>query len=222
MSKRAQVDRALILATLAETGNQLETARRLGVHRNTVFRVAHEGDGKCVRCRRPAPEGQKQCDDCLAWTRENMRQRRIHGQATGTCTVCGKPLSPTSAKHCPEHQARVNETARERRSRLTGEAREDALAQGRRWNRKQLYGTGANEAWDRDNGCCALCGTAYERKWSIEVHHIDGNHENTVAENMVLLCVPCHKLVHALLACRQPVRVIEWVRSNYDSFCRPS
>ena len=45
---------------------------------------------------------------------------------------------------------------------------------------------------------CAKCGwgelNQYTNKIPLEVEHIDGNYENNVEENLILLCPNCHSL----------------------------
>lgn len=60
------------------------------------------------------------------------------------------------------------------------------------------YGTGKVNYRSKFDGAkmkCARCG--YEEfSCSVEVHHIDGNHNNDVAENLQLLCANCHRGWH--------------------------
>lgn len=46
----------------------------------------------------------------------------------------------------------------------------------------------------RDNNRCCVCLTS-ER---IQIHHRDGHTENNSPENLMLLCEPCHKGIHAV------------------------
>jgi hypothetical protein len=42
---------------------------------------------------------------------------------------------------------------------------------------------------------CGKCGYSGPR-WQFEVHHRDLNRRNNVSENLVVLCIPCHRLEH--------------------------
>ena len=48
---------------------------------------------------------------------------------------------------------------------------------------------------ERNNGCCRLCRQRYKR---LHIHHIDENHRNNTIDNLVSLCVKCHKKLHDL------------------------
>lgn len=51
--------------------------------------------------------------------------------------------------------------------------------------------------WSRDNNTCQICGTQVSRKGVFgHVHHIDGNKDNNVDNNLILLCVYCHSKIH--------------------------
>lgn len=44
---------------------------------------------------------------------------------------------------------------------------------------------------------CIMCGATENYKgYQLSVHHIDGNHENNVFENLVWMCESCHQYVH--------------------------
>lgn len=50
------------------------------------------------------------------------------------------------------------------------------------------------------DGQCARCGWAEVNQFSqsspLEINHIDGNAQNTVEENLILLCPNCHSLTN--------------------------
>ena len=50
---------------------------------------------------------------------------------------------------------------------------------------------------------CKFCGTSK----SIQVHHIDGNHDNNTPSNRVRLCQRCHSLVHKYLGVADPEEI---------------
>lgn len=45
---------------------------------------------------------------------------------------------------------------------------------------------------------CEKCGVIAENKIQIDGHHIDGNHGNNEADNILSLCANCHRLHHFL------------------------
>lgn len=54
----------------------------------------------------------------------------------------------------------------------------------------------------RDNYTCQDCGkTQKEINQTLEVHHIDGDDENNVDENMITLCKSCHTKTRKGLKC---------------------
>ncbi len=61
-----------------------------------------------------------------------------------------------------------------------------------------------NEVYERDNGCCRLCG-----KLNIELHHIyyRSERKDLIDEpsNCIMLCFDCHKLVHSNKKQYQPI-----------------
>lgn len=50
-----------------------------------------------------------------------------------------------------------------------------------------------NKIWERDNYSCRACKKDLRFSKNGEIHHIDGQPENCVDENLILLCVDCHK-----------------------------
>ena len=49
----------------------------------------------------------------------------------------------------------------------------------------------------RDNHRCFICGAHEDiEKNAISTHHIDGNCENDVVDNVICVCDRCHGMVH--------------------------
>lgn len=44
---------------------------------------------------------------------------------------------------------------------------------------------------------CERCGFVPEVKCQLDVHHIDGNHENNAKWNLATVCANCHRLIHS-------------------------
>jgi len=46
---------------------------------------------------------------------------------------------------------------------------------------------------DRNAGVCCVC----KQRWiGVQLHHIDGDHSNTIDENLAVLCVKDHDAHH--------------------------
>jgi hypothetical protein len=50
---------------------------------------------------------------------------------------------------------------------------------------------------DRDNHSCQICGKSVYKSRYGHVHHINGNKQDNDINNLILLCVNCHCLVHS-------------------------
>lgn len=46
------------------------------------------------------------------------------------------------------------------------------------------------------NNICKRCGFIPEDKCQLDVHHLDGNHNNNDPNNLQTLCANCHRLMH--------------------------
>lgn len=61
----------------------------------------------------------------------------------------------------------------------------------RRWtNANRKYRPSIN----RDR--CSRCGFVPEDQCQIDIHHLDGNHENNDPSNLAAICANCHRLIH--------------------------
>ena len=49
---------------------------------------------------------------------------------------------------------------------------------------------------DRDGHVCRICGADQDEE-VLHVHHVDYDRSNNRARNLVTLCQPCHKMIHA-------------------------
>lgn len=60
---------------------------------------------------------------------------------------------------------------------------------------------------DRDRHKCVICGKPEDlSKNKISTHHIDGNRENDVINNLITVCDKCHADLHKHLNKKQSVR----------------
>ena len=111
------------------------------------------------------------------------------------CEECGTAFTPSKQnwkkkKFC-SHSCVSRVAARAWRKRNPGA---DRLRQ-----QKARWGGNWFAAYERDNGCCGICGKGDRR---IEIHHIDGTGEdaspNHELENLIVLCTNCHRQMHEL------------------------
>jgi len=49
----------------------------------------------------------------------------------------------------------------------------------------------------RDGFCCKICGCDLYKSSKSRVHHIDGNKKNQDLDNLILVCISCHSLIHS-------------------------
>ena len=130
------------------------------------------------------------------------------------CLQCNQPLSPNSRTYCELHRQMASRNARNKRNRDKAKDPEGFLAKQRADNRRQKYGEGANHLWDSTQGACQICATPY-RKRGNHIHHIDHDATNNTPDNLVVVCVRCHQLIHALRNHSNPALVIAWVQKTY-------
>ena len=43
---------------------------------------------------------------------------------------------------------------------------------------------------------CVICGKKYDDPDDFQIHHVNGDRSKTTTDNLVLLCLSCHKKVH--------------------------
>lgn len=49
----------------------------------------------------------------------------------------------------------------------------------------------------RSNCECEVCNQSFKGMENIlQIHHIDGDRENTIEENLIHLCPNCHSIIH--------------------------
>ena len=217
MPGKRTIDHDLVIRVYHETDcNQRETAKRLGIHDNTVQEIRRRAEGKCIRCARPLDDSAYlQCSACREYGASFAKQRRVRQKANGICIQCEQPIAPGGESYCVHHMEQMRAKGTVQRKRDRERMGEDAyLERLRRRNRKLIYGDAAVEIFDEHDGSCALCGKEYSKR-GIHIHHIDGDHGNQTKENMIPLCVRCHKLVHELLYHPNPALVLAWAKSTY-------
>lgn len=148
----------------------------------------HEKDSVCKTCNTKIFGGKKFCNQSCAAIFNNAIPGRRQNK-TNPCPNCNKPTQ--NAKFCCRKcqssfyfNKKVNDWLQ---GLTTGNVSPDSVASFvKRW------------LWDRAGGKCEQCGwskvNVYTGKIPLSVHHKDGNYENTVPNNLELLCGCCHSL----------------------------
>lgn len=131
---------------------------------------------------------------------------QINGEAKvirdyGNCVYCGKPLTH-KGKYCNNKCKGKHESSVKYNNEIS------------LWKEGKLdktYNTIGNVIKSikkylliKYDNKCAICGwceiNKYTGKSPLEVHHIDGNWENNVEENLIILCPNCHSLTKSYKA----------------------
>jgi 5-methylcytosine-specific restriction endonuclease McrA len=214
--KRYSADEVIALYT--ELGVVNEVARQLGANKDTIRKILRRHQGMCKSCVNAILPGHVLCDECLEKQRTRRRAHREKRKREGVCIQCDQPREPPSRLYCAQHRLEhldrnVAYNERQRQKRGTSHPGKQSDGAHRRYLRYK-YGLDGIAAWERDNGKCAAC-NATRDDVSIVIHHIDGNHDNSVLENMVCLCFRCHKLTHLLIEHPVPMTMLKWLRSTY-------
>jgi hypothetical protein len=63
----------------------------------------------------------------------------------------------------------------------------------RKWITANKYSDSLNRFVVQVVGHCVLCG--FNNKEALEIHHIDGNHNNNSWNNIPVICANCHTLI---------------------------
>ena len=68
----------------------------------------------------------------------------------------------------------------------------------RKRNDNKLYAVTRKQAFERDNGCCVICGSSC----GLQCHHIVFRSQLGTSElsNLACLCRPCHDAAHGVNA----------------------
>ena len=110
------------------------------------------------------------CSKSCAATHNNRGKRR-HGNEPKKCMLCGKPIPRVKGEVCKK----CNVTYRVKYGKPTHKTVRTYLLQTREYK----------------CNCCGLeewCG----HKIPLELHYIDGNHDNNEETNLELVCPNCH------------------------------
>lgn len=138
---------------------------------------------RCIECNAETTNP-KFCGRSCSVTFHN-RGRNRHGTEIGDCVHCGKKLNRSAKKYCSR----------------------DCMHEHRWQEQKLLIERGEADCSERlykkylievRGECCEVCGWAEVHsttgKVPIEMHHVDGDSNNNLLENLQLLCPNHHSL----------------------------
>lgn len=82
----------------------------------------------------------------------------------------------------------------------------------RKRNDNKLYAVTRKQAFERDNGCCVICGSS----WGLQCHHIVFRSQLGTSElsNLACLCRPCHDAAHGVKAKEIRIKLKEIINGN--------
>lgn len=211
-----KLDHELVIATYNELGGNRATARALGISENTVLQIRRITNGMCRSCGQPREDlSFTKCDVCREKYAKLAVNRRKQRKNNGICVQCNNPQSSRSDSYCDYHLEHFRLKARNDRKVMRKRLGEKAYKNRQRIDRiRSSYGTAAVDALAETEHSCSICGEPYKPRM-IHIHHIDTDHNNNDPDNLVPLCVRCHKLVHELIKHSDPGSVINWVSQTY-------
>lgn len=78
----------------------------------------------------------------------------------------------------------------------------------------KLYAVTRKQAYERDNGCCVICGSS----WGLQCHHIVFRSQGGLSElrNLACLCLQCHNQAHGVFAKEIRKHLLEVVKERTD------
>ena len=82
----------------------------------------------------------------------------------------------------------------------------------------KLYAMTRKQAYERDNGCCVICGSS----WGLQCHHIVFRSQGGLSElrNLACLCMQCHNQAHGVFAKEIRKHLLEVVKERTDEYER--
>ncbi len=82
----------------------------------------------------------------------------------------------------------------------------------------KLYAVTRKQAYERDNGCCVICGSS----WGLQCHHIVFRSQGGLSElrNLACLCLQCHNQAHGVFAKEIRKHLLEVVKERTDEYER--
>jgi len=122
---------------------------------------------------------------CSAKCKNYYYNRNSKGKKN-CCIDCGKPINLNSQR-CKECALKNRDLSGSKNGRWKG-----GVSEG--------YQIKIYKGVLEDNGVntkvCAKCGKPEDQVKRIEIHHIDGNHQNNKFSNLQALCTKCHHHIH--------------------------
>ena len=84
----------------------------------------------------------------------------------------------------------------------------------------KLYAVTRKLAYERDNGCCVICGSS----WGLQCHHIVFRSQGGLSElrNLACLCMQCHNQAHGVFAKEIRKHLLEEIEKRTDEYERIS
>jgi len=214
------VDRKIVLQIFEETKSGMETARRVGLHENTVYGILREHRGKCLDCANDASLGHKYCKKCLSRIRNRARDKRKNKKRLGICVQCNTQRTPLSKLYCEEHRLQHLSSSQCYKNRQRKSRGDLPTEKQRLCNIKGTHGENGVLAWQRDEGKCVICERIYG-EIAIHIHHMDDNKKNNSVSNLCCLCWDCHALVTRVSKHYKPELVFNWIKQTCPSILMP-
>lgn len=80
----------------------------------------------------------------------------------------------------------------------------------------KLYAITRKQAFERDNGCCVICGSS----WGLQCHHIVFRSQGGLSElrNLACLCMQCHNQAHGVFAKEIRKHLLEEIEKRTDEY----
>lgn len=90
----------------------------------------------------------------------------------------------------------------------------------RKRNDNKLYAVTRKQAFERDGGCCVICGSS----WGLQCHHIVFRSQGGLSDlrNLACLCMQCHNQAHGVFAKEIRKHLLEEVEKRTDEYERIS
>lgn len=159
----------------------------------------------CIVCGKTKTLRQsKYCsEDCKVSERERKISARRRARPVKKCAHCGNDYQGSAQAYCSvtcANEAHSLRMAGAGNSKFRGNTRYSNQFRDMRF-----------VILERDGYCCGACGrremlSNHRRKRSnLETHHIDENPSNNVPENLIMLCIQCHRHHHFGLLEKSPL-----------------
>jgi hypothetical protein len=215
MGRPRRINHDAFLRLFDEIGVVKEAARRLGIHEQTAHQILRTSRGQCRDCPTAIPPGQRWCGACRERIRAAEKAQAAEHVRLGLCVKCTERIAfDRSKRYCDAHATALVDYTREYRRKRVVNTTGTTMEAEKALRIRRDYGEGGVTAWQRDGGCCILCGKSYA-DGAVYLHHIDQDRSNNIAENFVCLCYKCHRLIHGFLEHPNLSRLLAWFHEHY-------